>query len=490
MKTLTKALLATLISTSITACGGGSSSSEPVAVTPTPTPTTSVPAAKTITLTGNVIDGYVIGATVFLDLNFNGLLDDGEPSDVTVDEVPGYTLEAPENCGQYVPLVTHVPVGAIDLDFPDTQIEEEYYMTTAPLFLLKTDETMKHVTPLTTLVWSEIESVLSAEGVDLSCASIINNQELRKDIEVRLGEQERRVATRYNITVDSLYSDYIADANTELHGLAQSLVPGLVKSYADTVTLEAARPDASIKFVEYFFKDALSISTETWSRREFIQTSPGNFDDMVNAMTNGLATIGTVEAAYTARTSITNGIKLVLKTTFEENQCTETEKFSELTTDGVAYGLTNRAYMQDSTWASCQEIDTVEYNIGQEHSTDIYFNADGTGSRSTYSSHSFLGDNVAIRTELIGATTSDFVDGFLSSILAGYSLAFEDTADMGADFWFRATTEFPDSGDIAQFLYSHNSVDLYKVLTVKVDGTRTRQCGTWSGGASSLVDCT
>jgi hypothetical protein len=488
MKTLTKALLATLISTSITACGGGSSSSEPVAVTPTPT--TSVPAAKTITLTGNVIDGYVVGATVFLDLNFNGLLDDGEPSDVTVDEVPGYTLEAPENCGEYVPLVTHVPVGAVDLDFPDTQIEEEYYMTTAPLFLLKTDETMKHVTPLTTLVWSEIESVLSAEGVELSCASIINNQELRNDIEVRLGEQERRVATRYNITVDSLYSDYIADANTELHGLAQSLVPGLVKSYADTVTLEAARPDASIKFVEYFFKDALSISTETWSRREFIQTSPGNFDDMINAMTDGLATIGTVEAAYTARTSITNGIKLVLKTTFEENQCTETEKFSELTTDGVAYGLTNRAYMQDSTWALCQEIDTVEYNIGQEHSTDIYFNADGTGSRSTYSSHSFINDNVAIRTELIGATTADFVDGFLSSILAGYSLSFEDTADMGADFWFRATTEFPTSGDIAQFLYSHNSVDLYKVLTVKVDGTRTRQCGTWSGGASSLVDCT
>jgi hypothetical protein len=490
MKNYTKTIIATLISASLMACGGGSDTAAPVAVTPAPTPVTTVPAAKTITLTGNVIDGYVVGATVFLDLNFNGLLDDGEPSDVTVDEVPGYTLDAPEDCGQYVPLVTHVPEGAIDLDFPDTPIEEEYYMTIAPSFLLKTDETMIHVTPLTTLVWSEIESVMNMEGIELSCESIRQNQELRNDIETRLGEQEYRVATRYNITVDSLYSDYIADANTELHGLAQSLVPGLVKSYADTVLLEAARSDASIKFVEYFFKDALSISTETWSRREFIQTSPGNFDNIINAMTNGLTTMGDVERTHVERTSITNGITLEVSTKFEENICGKTEGFSELTPDGVSYGLTNVASMNDTTWVSCQAMNAVENNIAQSHNIHVMANADGTGSRVSSSGHSFYNDNVALRTELIGATTADFVGGFLSSILAGYSLSFEDTADMGANAWTRVKYEFPTSGDIAQMSYLHTHLDEYEVTTINVDGTRSKQCGTWSGGASSLVDCT
>ena len=68
----------------IAGCGGGSggsvSSTENVA-----------------TASGKVIDGYISGATVFLDLNFNGILDAGEPQTVSGD-FGDYTLDlSPED---------------------------------------------------------------------------------------------------------------------------------------------------------------------------------------------------------------------------------------------------------------------------------------------------------------------------------------------------------------------------------------------------------
>lgn len=138
MKNYTKVITATLFSAPLIACGGGgSSSSEPITVIP--------PAPASVELTkisGMAIDGYTIGATAFMDLNFNGVHDDGEPSTITVEPTednPSWAIEIPsahEDCGQYVPFVIHVPVGAIDLDTPDTPIEEAYDLVTPPSFVL------------------------------------------------------------------------------------------------------------------------------------------------------------------------------------------------------------------------------------------------------------------------------------------------------------------------------------------------------------------
>ena len=175
MKNYTKAITATFISTFIAACGGGGdSSSEPVAITPP----TSAPVELT-KISGMAIDGYIVGATIFMDLNFNGIHDDGEPSAETVEPTednPSWVIEIPEvheDCGQYVPLITHVPVGAIDLDTPDTPIEEAYDLVIPPSFALRNDEDLLNVTPLTTVIWNVVEQELYAGGTELSCESII-----------------------------------------------------------------------------------------------------------------------------------------------------------------------------------------------------------------------------------------------------------------------------------------------------------------------------
>ena len=62
----------------LTACGGGGSSAPTVAPQ---------------SVTGFGVDGYIAGATVFLDLNNNGVADGGEPS-TTTDAQGKYTLSA------------------------------------------------------------------------------------------------------------------------------------------------------------------------------------------------------------------------------------------------------------------------------------------------------------------------------------------------------------------------------------------------------------
>ncbi len=63
-------VLLALFTASLTACGGGSSDSNNTA-------------GSQADLTGVAIDGYVEGATAFVDYNLNGQLDDNEPSALT-----------------------------------------------------------------------------------------------------------------------------------------------------------------------------------------------------------------------------------------------------------------------------------------------------------------------------------------------------------------------------------------------------------------------
>lgn len=90
-----RATLAVAIAVALSACGGGgggggASSAPPVATTPPPVVTNPPPvvtdpppAPASVTLAGVAVDGYLAGATVFLDLNRNGVLDAAEPSTAT-----------------------------------------------------------------------------------------------------------------------------------------------------------------------------------------------------------------------------------------------------------------------------------------------------------------------------------------------------------------------------------------------------------------------
>ncbi|MGB0938163.1 MAG: hypothetical protein ACPGTQ_11950 [Colwellia sp.] len=492
MKNYTKAIIASLITASVTACGGGGdSSSEPVTVTPTtPTP------VELTKIKGMAIDGYIVGATIFMDLNFNGVHDDGEPSAETVEPTednPSWVIEIPEvheDCGQYVPLITHVPVGAIDLDNPDTPIAEAYDLVIPPSFALRTDEDLLNVTPLTTIIWNSVEQELYAGGSELSCESIIENQQLRETIEQRLIDQEKRVAQRYNITVDSLYSDYIANGNSDLHGLARSLVPGLAKSYTETVELEQANPDAIYVFVEYYL-DGTKLTPQymSWYRREYIKLSAGNWDESIHTMRGGLNHINELLERRQQRTSITNGIEAEVAATLAEGNCTISEYFTEKS-NGTGYGLANIAFANNVGWSNCLTLDRVALNISQQLITKTYYSDNKTVK--TESGHYYGTDNQFRFTHMLGADANDLSGGWLSHNLSHISLSFNDDYGYDANDWYRVDNRYSSEEfwNATQEVHMHNSNDEYTVTTYHPDGTHSKRCGIWSEGESSLKDCT
>lgn len=240
----TNLILATILTMGLTACGGGGGGSD------NPTPPPPKPA-----LQGKAIDGYIKGATVYLDLNFNKQLDAGEPSSITTDN-GDYRMElsaAQEKCAEYVPVVVDVPVGAIDLDLG--KVEQAYQMVLPPKFTPISNADLHHVTPLTTVLWSYVEKELATSGT-LTCQSVMDDQLKREVIMTELSLAAERVVKHYNIPEQKLYDDYIASGDAVVATQAMEIVRGLKASFQATSEIKARYPDAEYAYVDYHIGDA------------------------------------------------------------------------------------------------------------------------------------------------------------------------------------------------------------------------------------------
>jgi hypothetical protein len=162
----------------LSACGGGGGS-----VAPT-------------TLNGNVIDGYITGATVCLDEN-NNLLCDDEFSAVTKAAVPGetgfkgkdgwYTFTVTRAIVPGTQVVADIPVGATDSDLG--RIENPFKML-APV------DKPEVISPLTTLV-----------SITMKNADSTDSSQAEKEVKVSLGLAE-------NTSI--LGKDFISDNDANL----------------------------------------------------------------------------------------------------------------------------------------------------------------------------------------------------------------------------------------------------------------------------------
>ncbi|CAN1566292.1 hypothetical protein [Limnohabitans sp. B9-3] len=130
--------LALSFALALTACGGGGGGDHLQGIDSLPQ------------LQGQVMDGYIQGATVCLDLNSNGACDTHEPS--TVSGVNGaYTLTYnPSVSLSALSILANVPVGAIDQD-AGQPVYTAYQMRTAA-------QSPAVVTPLTTLAVYEMKT--------------------------------------------------------------------------------------------------------------------------------------------------------------------------------------------------------------------------------------------------------------------------------------------------------------------------------------------
>ena len=188
----------------LTGCGGGGGDGAP----PKPGPT---PAGNT--LSGAVIDGYIVGATVCLDLNNNYACDVTEPS-AESGEDGAYTFEVTGDIPPGTQILADIPTTATDQDLGP--ILKAYNM-------LAPHDAPEVVTPLTTLVSQEI---LSSGG----------------EVTAEQAELAVKLALGIDSDTDLLGNDFIAEEDADLQKTAEVLAEALAATKA---VLEGSDLDAS-----------------------------------------------------------------------------------------------------------------------------------------------------------------------------------------------------------------------------------------------------
>ncbi|NOH95226.1 hypothetical protein [Vibrio sp. 99-70-13A1] len=451
------------LAASLAGCGGSSSGGD----------------SSSVSVTGKVIDGYIIGATVYLDLNFNNQLDANEPNVIT-QEQGEFDLTIPSTyreCAQYVPIVVDVPEGAIDTDFPDTPIEDAYKMVIPPQYALSTDEDLYNLTPLTSVVWSEVEKELFENtSQELSCDSMLKEQELREDIAQRLEEQELRVANRYNITVDDLYGDYIESGNDQVHQIAQDIVPGLQKSYADTRELIAQYPQADLAWVEYFlgkWDSSNSNYDDAWYRYQFVQASNGNFESETYEMSDDLNTKVLLHDKNVMETTVRDGVNIEKTVSLEPANTGYHCSLSEWleTISQKSSGVRNTVYGLAGDWSDCDKGIVNDKFIVQALVTKDFQGHELI----SYTEHSYDEGNDSGFTHLIGVTDT-ITESDLTPVRSAINTDFYSEEGHGADFWSRVMNESGE--DPSQIMTSHTSDGEWQRSTYYKNGTHKKECGT------------
>jgi len=257
----------------LVACGGGSGSSSPSqdgsVVSPPPTTddnngsgsndsndstdddgtidSSDIPPdlnISTTVLPVRVIDGYVSGANVFIDFNFNLTQDKGEPSatedtstksyhfnDADFSAVDNYSLA----CAQRRPVVADVPVGAIDAD--RGEVTQAYQLVSFPVEA-KTGYT--NATPLTSLLAGLIdEATASSPLITVSEACNAQYDSVANDIAEAIEQKLSSVSSELgqDIGTDFFEQDYIKEGNSATQKTAETMADflGLAKTIADLI---------------------------------------------------------------------------------------------------------------------------------------------------------------------------------------------------------------------------------------------------------------
>ncbi|MDT8419621.1 MAG: Ig-like domain-containing protein [Desulfuromonadales bacterium] len=166
-------------------------------------------------LNGQVADGYLVGARVFLDRNGNRILDSGEPWAET-GQAGRYSLDVASGEGELYPVVAEIIAGrTIDEDQPGQHVGDSYQLE-APA------GRWKFISPLTTLIKTEMD----------------------KNPAISETEAEKNVRSRIGLAGDiSLFEDYVGRSEFGYAHRAARIIAGLMGVLQAEIELNAGSLD-------------------------------------------------------------------------------------------------------------------------------------------------------------------------------------------------------------------------------------------------------
>jgi hypothetical protein len=195
---------------------------------------------KSFEANGRVIDGYLVDAHVFIDLNANLKHDSGEPSTYT-NESGQYAFSDLKIDPTQFSVVAEVIAGKTkDLDYPSAFVSKSYVMTAPAGY--------SNITPITTVVAARVRSSRGTAS-----------------------EAKTWMAQQLDVQGIDIMSDYVASANSvpykALRNLAVATVPVLQKTYAN----QAA---ANINIDQYKSAVLTTFQEKVSSVAGFIKSAP------------------------------------------------------------------------------------------------------------------------------------------------------------------------------------------------------------------------
>ena len=204
-----------IISVFIVSCGGSYETPPPVVSLP---PVPPVPVTSSTALYGYAIDGYISGANIFVDQNFNFTQDDNEFTAVT-DTDGSFVIETNDEdilaCLQKRPIVADVPVGAEDSTLGT--VTEAYQMVLPSIEDAGIDTIV--ISPFTSLF---AEAIITAKNnsdltedltVEQGCQS--EGDAVASLVTARVDDLKNSIETNFGITYAELLSDFIADETND-----------------------------------------------------------------------------------------------------------------------------------------------------------------------------------------------------------------------------------------------------------------------------------
>ncbi|WDE10309.1 hypothetical protein [Thalassomonas haliotis] len=461
----------------LSACGGSSSSnSNSNSVNNTET------VASGYALSGKVIDGYVSGATVWLDFNGNGMLDANEPSAISTD-AGQYTMELNDQqraCAAYSAIYVDVPVGAIDES--EGEVTEAYQMMRPPQMETLTDASLLHISPLTTVLWDNIKKDLTEATID-NCSAFVESQEKRQQIKNQLSESIRNTVAHYNIAADKIFADFIAANDDSSQQLALDIVKNLKKSYSYRQELAEQYSDAHELRVVYYKDEAYDTNADSdaWYRKVVIFFTNDNFLFRIDKMTADLETTvrpiyyrDVTESGWNSGTlSLTKDFRSYGDDLDPNFSCSLSEAI-EITDQEVTYVLDNGgSESQVDSYEACQPAAVLpngrrSYSFSYQSGNKYYLSDIRQTQQVSGITH--LTDWINFAENEANLDPAEMI-----SEMSTMGYQFDEEVAITTNYWYKRYETY--SGNTQTSITKYHDGNWEKIIYA-ADGTHTTECGT------------
>jgi len=459
----------------MTACSGGGDSAKNKTIKPS-----EIVLESTTEFSGKVIDGYISGANVWLDINGNKQHESGEPLAVS-GEAGSYTLELNDeekSCLSYATLYVDVPVGAIDEDLG--AVTEAYQMSKPPQLTPISDADLLHISPLTTVLWQQLASKLAASNQPVqSCETLKQNHSLRAELATEIDSVIRNLVDYYNISAAAIYADFIATNDTVAYQAAQKIVQGLKAAYNHKIALEAEFPNAAeIRVMVYQneFYEQNSALPDAWYRQSMVSLSNGYISKTVR-LNADLTTIDQVIYDREVSDSPWNGGTLSLNKDIytsdggEEYLCSNSESVS-FTENNIVYELSNDSpYTTASDFESC---DNQMFGNGATKYYAISYQEDRRHYGAYFTITSDLAEfDILSHWQSLAEKSNDLNSAELIAHLAQLPYRFDDDVVMEVSRWHKRITDDSKSTRVQTDKFSDGT---WERKTYQADNTYIKEC--------------